>query len=170
MRWLERLTSGKQAGSGQNADGAQVEGAGAEAFPRAPLRSDAPLANPLLLPPLTLAYVGDAVFELYVRNRLVALGRIRVGDLHKAAVRYVRASAQARTLTEIASTLSDDELDVVRRGRNAKSHAAPKGSDASEYAASTAFETLLGYLYLSGRDERLGRILETAAQYVEHEE
>lgn len=132
-----------------------------------PLQPESPMKNPLLLPPLTLAYMGDAVYELYVRRRLLEQGHVRVGDLHKTAIKYVRARAQAAAIAELHPSLSEQEQDVVRRGRNAKSHAAPKGSDAAEYAASTSFETLAGYLYLAGRIDRLEEVLAAAARYLE---
>jgi ribonuclease-3 family protein len=138
-------------------------------FPPVPLPSRPELKNPLLLPPLSLAYVGDAVYELFVRQRLLTLGHVRVNDLHKSAVRYVRANAQARALAALGPSLTEEEQDVARRGRNAKSHAAPKGSDAAEYAASTAFETLVGFLYLSGRAERLAEVLAATATYLEQQ-
>jgi len=132
-------------------------------FPQEPLQMLQPMKNPLLLPPLTLAYVGDSVYELFVRRRLIELGHMRVNDLHRSAVRYVRARAQAAALAALQPGLSEDEQDVARRGRNAKGHAPPKGSDAAEYAAATAFETLVGYLYLAGRTQRLGEVLAAAA-------
>jgi ribonuclease-3 family protein len=132
-----------------------------------PLQMVQPMKNPLLLPPLTLAYLGDAVYELYVRRRLLELGHVRVGDLHKTAVRYVRAAAQAKAVAELLPTFTKEEQDVVRRGRNAKGHAAPKGSDAAEYAASTSFETLAGFLYLAGRYERLEQVLAAAVRHLE---
>jgi ribonuclease III family protein len=144
-----------------------VEAEVSDDFLPGPLQMDQPMKNPLLLPPLTLAYVGDAVYELFVRRRLLESGHVRVNDLHKTAVRYVRAAAQAKAVAELLPTFSEEEQDVVRRGRNAKSHAAPKGSDAAEYAASTSFETLAGYLYLAGRYERLAQVLEAAAKYLE---
>jgi ribonuclease-3 family protein len=134
------------------------------------LRPGAPMSNPLLLPPLTLAYVGDAVYELYIRRRLLAQGHVRVGDLHRTAVRYVRAKAQAAAVAEIMPMLSPEEQDVVRRGRNAKGHAAPRSADAAEYAAATAFEALAGYLYLAGRFDRLEEVLAASARYLETEE
>lgn len=125
--------------------------------------------NPLLLPPLSLAYVGDAVFELFVRQRVLMLsGGVKAGTLHKAAMSYVRATVQARALADLHPALTEQEQDVVRRGRNAKGHAAPKSADRAEYAASTAFEALVGYLFLSGREERLREVLATVARYVEH--
>ncbi len=136
-------------------------------FLQDPLRFEPEMKNPLLLPPLTLAYVGDAVYELFVRARLLQQGHVRVNDLHRTAVRYVRARAQAAALAELYPTLTEEEQDVVRRGRNAKTHAAPKGSDAAEYAQSTSFEALVGYLYLAGREERLQEVLVAAAAHLE---
>lgn len=138
-----------------------------KSMPQGPLWPAKFMENPLLLPPLTLAYVGDGVYEVYVRNRLMELGHVRVGDLHKQAVKYVRAKAQAGALAELMPTLSEVEQDVVRRGRNAKGHAAPKGSDPVEYAAATSFETLVGYLYLAGREERMAEVLAAAIRYLE---
>lgn len=128
-----------------------------------------PIENPLLLSPLTLAYVGDAVYELYVRGRLLDQGHLKVDDLHKTAVRYVRAHAQAAALAALSPGLTAQEQDVVRRGRNAKSHAAPKGTDPAEYAASTSFEALVGYLYLGGREARLEELLAAASEYLEQQ-
>jgi len=127
-----------------------------------------PMENPLLLSPLTLAYVGDAVYELFVRERLLEEGHLRVHDLHKTAVGYVRASAQAAALAALMPELAADEQDVVRRGRNAKGHAAPPGSDPVEYSAATSFEALLGYLYLGGRRERLAELMDAAFDVLAH--
>ena len=138
-------------------------------FPLGPIRVPEPVANPLELPPLSLAYLGDSVYELFVRSRLLDRGLVRVGRLHRAAVGYVRARGQAQALAAILPSLSPEEQEIVRRGRNAKSHAAPKGSNPAEYAAATAFETLLGYLYLAGREERLGQVLAAAAAFIEGE-
>lgn len=138
-------------------------------FPPEVLQPDNPMKNPLLLPPITLAYLGDSVYELYVRTRLLERGFVKVNDLHKHAVGYVRARAQAQALEMLRPTLSEEEADVARRGRNAKSHAAPKSSDAAEYAASTAFETLVGFLYLAGRHERLGEVLKAVSDHLEQQ-
>ncbi|MBP2018383.1 ribonuclease-3 family protein [Symbiobacterium terraclitae] len=127
------------------------------------------LSNPLELPPLTLAYLGDALYEAFVRERLLDLGHVRVNDLHRQALRYVRATAQAGILQHLLPALTEEEQDVVRRGRNAKGHAAPKSADAAEYAASTGFEALLGYLHLAGREERLQQLLQAAAAHVEEQ-
>ncbi|MFZ5816978.1 MAG: Mini-ribonuclease 3 [Bacillota bacterium] len=125
------------------------------------------MENPLLLPPLTLAYLGDSIYEAFVRERMLDRGIVKVNDLHKATMKYVRATAQAEILEALLPSLSEQERDVVRRGRNAKGHAAPKSAEAADYAASTGFEALIGYLHLAGRTERLGEVLEAAARHVE---
>ena len=124
------------------------------------------LANPLTLPPLTLAYLGDALYEAFVRERLLERGYVRVNDLHRHALRYVQATAQAAILARLMPELTEQEQDVVRRGRNAKGHAAPKSADPAEHAASTGFEALLGYLHLAGQEERLAQLLRAAAALV----
>ena len=109
---------------------------------------------------LELAYLGDTVYDLYVRRRLVVTGG-RMKDLHRAAVSQVRASAQSEALTRIEAILTEEEQGVVRRARNAK-QSVPKSATPGEYHRATAFEALLGFLYLLGRYERLEEILTTA--------
>lgn len=118
--------------------------------------------NVVNTPNLTLAYMGDVVYELFIREKLVRSGKAKVNDLHKTAIRYVRAEAQAEVLRAIESSFDPDEQAVVRRGRNAKSGRPPKNADLMDYRLATAFEALLGYLYLSGRTERLQEVLEMA--------
>lgn len=125
------------------------------------------MENPLLLPPLTLAYLGDSIYEAFVRERMLERGIVKVNDLHRASMKYVRATAQAQILEVLLPTLSEQEQDVIRRGRNAKGHAAPKSAEAADYSASTGFEALIGYLYLAGRSDRLSEVLQAAAQCVE---
>lgn len=122
--------------------------------------------RPELLPPLTLAYVGDAVYELYVRQYLLVSGKIRVKGLHEAAVSYVRAGAQAAVLRHFSPELTELEQEVVRRGRNAKGQN-PRRIDPAEYAMATAFEALVGYLHLAGHRERLERLLAEAVHLLE---
>lgn len=122
--------------------------------------------RPELLPPLTLAYVGDAVYELYVRQHLLVSGKIRVKGLHEAAVSYVRAGAQAAVLREFLPNLTEVEQEVVRRGRNAKGQN-PRRCDPAEYAMATAFEALMGYLHLAGQQERLAQLLAAAVNHLE---
>jgi ribonuclease-3 family protein len=111
------------------------------------------------LNPLVLAYLGDAVYELFVRCGLVARGYTRVGLLHQEATNLVRATCQARFLHEIEGSLTEEEIRVMKRGRNAKSGHVPRSAEVVEYRWSTGFESLIGYLYLKGRFERLEEIL-----------
>lgn len=111
------------------------------------------------LPALVLAYVGDAVYELAVRGHLVNAGLVKVNRLHSEAVKYVNAAAQARVLKHLETILTGEEAAVVRRGRNAKPPHTPRGPGVLEYRHSTAFESLIGYLYLKGDAARLQEIL-----------
>lgn len=109
----------------------------------------------LMFNPLQLAYIGDTVWDLLVRRRLVMAG-LNVHAMHKAASGSVNAGAQAHWLSLIQDALSPDESDLVRRGRNAHSkHPVPKNQSAADYAQATGFEALIGFLYLTGNQERL---------------
>lgn len=105
---------------------------------------------------LELAYIGDAAFELAVRTRL--LGGGSNGGMHRRAKQYVSAHAQSEALLKLTPLLTEDELAVVRRGRNAKSRSHPKNADLAEYHGATAFEALWGYLYLAGESDRLDEL------------
>ena len=118
--------------------------------------------------PVVLAYVGDAVFSLAVRLMLVAREPDKVGVLHDVGARFVSARCQAKAYEALAPYLSDEEAAVAKRGRNAKS-SVPKSASVSEYRYSTAFESLLGWLYLSGREERLFDLIETAMAVIRAE-
>lgn len=109
--------------------------------------------------PLTWAYVGDAVYELYIRTHLVNTTKLKPHMLHIEAIKYVKAEAQAKLLKNIYDQLTDDEKEIVRRGRNAQNHHLPKNATPEEYSKATAFEALIGYLYLTKEDERLKEIL-----------
>lgn len=111
-----------------------------------------------IMSPLTWAYIGDCVYELYIRNKLVNETNLKPHKLHIEAIKYVKAKSQAEKLKEIYETLTEEEKDVVRRGRNAQNHHLPKNSNVQEYMYSTAFEALIGYLYLTKQNERLGEI------------
>ena len=108
--------------------------------------------------PLVLAYIGDAVYELYVRRQLVSSHNIQVDKLHKMAVSIVNSSAQAKNFHKIESKLTEEEMNIFKRGRNAKS-SVPKNSDMSEYKTATGLETLIGYIYLCGDKNRLDEIM-----------
>ena len=116
-----------------------------------------------------LAFVGDAVFALFVRERLMNRVAGSAHRLHALSTRYVKASAQARIVHTIHDVLTEEEQAVYRRGRNAKSATMPKNADMQEYRVATGFEALLGFLRLSGRQERLDEILEMAAAVVEQQ-
>jgi ribonuclease-3 family protein len=107
---------------------------------------------------LALAFVGDSVFDLFIRTMLVGSGK-KVRDLHKEAVSYVKASAQAAILKSLEPKLTPKERDIARNARNAKVNTVPKNADIMDYHYSTAFEALLGHLYLAGQIERLHEIL-----------
>lgn len=121
---------------------------------------------------LALAYMGDAVYEMAVRKRLLAKGLTRPNDLHRGAVRYVNANAQASVVTHWLETgvLSEEEEAIVRRGKNAKSGSIPKRTDVHTYRYSTAFEALIGYTYLIERRDRLEELIEQAFIRLETEQ
>ena len=111
-----------------------------------------------LLSPLQLAFVGDSVHALLARTRLMQVER-RMNDMHKLATRQVNAVSQHQALERLLPHLTEDELDIVRRGRNAHSkHGVPKSATVEDYSAATALEALYGYLYMSGQMTRLKEI------------
>ena len=128
--------------------------------------------EPEQLSGLTLAYMGDAVMENYVRYRLISQGHVRPNKLHKNSTKYVSAKAQADILTTLFETnyLTEKEHSITMRGRNAKSGTIPKNTDLKTYSFSTAFEALLGYLYLTDQSERLDQVMERSFQYIEGKE
>jgi ribonuclease-3 family protein len=110
--------------------------------------------------PLVLAYIGDAVYEMFVRTLLASSGSMQVAKLHKKAINYVKAKSQAEILAAIEEMLTPDEQDIVRRGRNTKSATVPKNADIGDYRYATGLEALVGYLYLTGSIDRLMEILD----------
>ena len=121
-------------------------------------KKDEPEVN--LMPPLTWAYVGDCVYELYIRTKLVNETKLKPHALHIEAIKHEKAKAQAETLKRIYDDLTEKEQEIVRRGRNAENHHLPKNANVQEYMYSTAFEALIGYLYLTKQNVRLKEILE----------
>ena len=107
---------------------------------------------------LGLAHMGDGVYELLCRSYLCAQGGATVKRLHKEAVELVRASAQAKFAEKLLPYLTQEEQDYYRRGKNAHSHAAPKGATPQEYAKATGLETLFGALFLAGKQARLNEL------------
>lgn len=115
--------------------------------------------NAHLYSPLVLAYVGDAVYEIYIRTLLVSEGNLPVYKLHKKSISYVKAKSQSDIIHGIINSLTPEEQEIVRRGRNAKSGTIPKNADVGEYKYATGFESLIGYLYLKGDFNRLVEVL-----------
>lgn len=126
--------------------------------------------NPRLMNPLVLAYVGDGVYELLIRQHLASSANHRPNQIHKLATRYVSAKSQAKTLELWLPLLSEEEKDVVRRGRNAKSGTSPRNTDVLIYRHSTAMECLVGYLYCIGRSDRIQELMELVLNPVENAE
>lgn len=121
-------------------------------------RSPLDVREALMISPIRLAYIGDAVYDLLVRTGLV-FGGGKAGAMHREAIARVNAAAQAKALARIAGMLDETEADVVRRGRNAHAHhGVPKRADAADYKQATGLEALLGYLYLTGQTARLSQL------------
>jgi len=114
-----------------------------------------------------LAYIGDSVYELLLREQVLAAGQVNADRLHQSAVKYVRAEAQANALKELLEQLTVDEVALVKRARNKKITSKPKNADPVVYKWATAFEALIGYLYLSKKINRLEDIINIALEYIE---
>lgn len=114
----------------------------------------------------TLAFLGDAIYETYVRLHII--GRMQAGAdrLHRAAVKYVRAESQAEAVKQLLDSLSEEELSLVKRARNKRSATKPKNADPVSYKWATAFEALIGYLYLAGNKERMEEIINAAMESI----
>lgn len=111
------------------------------------------------LNPLIWAYVGDAVYELYIRSYIVSMGRKTSNDLHRESIKYVKAHAQSEYLEVIIPELNEDEQYIVRHTRNTKSYHVPKNAEVIDYRRATALEGLIGYLYLTKNFTRLDEIM-----------
>ena len=111
------------------------------------------------LSPLVLAYIGDSVFEVFIRTSLIIDTSSSVHKLHKRSIEFVKAKAQSDRVHRISEFLTLEEQNIVRRGRNAKSGTIPKNADVTEYKYATGFESLLGFLYLKKDYKRLLEIL-----------
>ena len=122
--------------------------------------------NVKMLSPLVWAYVGDSVYELYVRVHLTNTSNAKPHKLHLESIKYVKAKAQAELLEKIKDSLTEEELDIVRRGRNTENHHVAKNASVADYSLSTGFEALIGYLYLTKQDERLKEILDVCSRNI----
>ncbi|BBH23977.1 mini-ribonuclease 3 [Paenibacillus baekrokdamisoli] len=121
-----------------------------------------PTKAPHLLNPVVLAYIGDSVFELLVRQYLVSQPNHKLHHLHKHATQFVSAKAQCALLEKWQPFLTEEEKDIAKRGRNAKSGTPPKNADTADYRQATALECLVGYLYYAKRSERLRELMAIA--------
>ena len=117
--------------------------------------------------PLTLAYIGDGIFELVVRTVLVERKNTQAEKLHKAATKIVKAETQALLIEAIKEDLTEEELAVYKRGRNAKAVTRAKNATMSEYRRATGFEALMGYLYLKGDMERMMKLIRLGVEKAE---
>ena len=107
------------------------------------------------LSPLTLAFIGDAVYEMVIRSIVVERANRAANELHKRTVKYVNAGVQSAMIESLQEEMTEDELAVYKRGRNAKSHTSAKNASIQDYRRATGFEALMGYLYLSGQTARM---------------
>ena len=116
--------------------------------------------------PLALAYIGDAVYDLVIRTIVVERGNKSANNLHKQTVAYVNARVQARMADALQSELTEEEETVYHRGRNAKSYTSAKNASVIEYRKATGLEALCGYLYLTGRQERMLQLIRAAIEQI----
>mgnify|MGYP003571428350 CR=1 FL=1 len=113
-----------------------------------------------MMSPLVWAYMGDAVYEQFIREYIINQGVSKNGAYHKKAIKYVSANAQVKILKELENCLTEEEKDIVRRGRNSNPHSHAKNADIVDYKWATGFEALIGYLYLTKQTERLNQLFE----------
>lgn len=119
---------------------------------------------------LSLAFIGDAVYEILVREHLLEHGSLQVGKLHKMAVEMVRASFQANVFDFLEPIVSEEENGILHRGRNASATHIPKGANAIEYRKATGVEALFGWLYLEQKNERINELFEMILEHSKKEE
>lgn len=123
------------------------------------------ITNPKLLNPLSLAFIGDGVYEIMVREYIIKMhGSLSANKLHKHAVKLVCATAQSEVYGILEGIITEEEMDIMKRGRNANSTTSPKNANPSDYRRATGVEALWGYLYLSGKEERLNQLFNTFIQ------
>ena len=115
--------------------------------------------------PQVLAFIGDAVYSLYVRNLIATNNDGKSGELHKLSTKYVKAKSQSETIEKLLPLFNETEMEVFKRGRNYKTQSVAKNSSVQEYHRATGFEAVIGYLYLSGQIERLNEFLRIGVEY-----
>ncbi|MDD2627553.1 MAG: ribonuclease III domain-containing protein [Clostridia bacterium] len=114
----------------------------------------------------TLAYLGDAVYELYVREHLVRNSREKASKLHVKSIKYVNASAQEYIIGKIYEALTNEEQNIYKRGRNAEAHTTPKNTDVISYKKATGFECIIGYLYITRQKRRLEDVIRESIRII----
>ena len=117
--------------------------------------------DPRTYSPLVLAYIGNAVYELLIRTKVINHGSMQVNKMHKKSASLVKAETQANIIKAIQDDLTEEELAVFRRGRNAQVHSIPSHASRAQYSTATALEALFGWLYLSGQRQRASDLFET---------
>lgn len=118
---------------------------------------------------LALAYLGDAVLEIYIRDYVIRMGKTKIDQLHRSAVKFVNAKAQSKVYDSIQSLLKEDEMVILRKGRNAKKNI-PKNVEMVDYRKSTGVEALLGYLFLKGDSDRIKELVNYIISAIEGSE
>lgn len=119
--------------------------------------------------PLSLAYIGDAVYEVYVRSYVMSRGNMPVNKLHRASTHYVSAKAQSVIIHSIMDSLTEEEIAVFKRGRNAHSYTSAKNADIVDYRHATGFEALIGYLFILRRYDRINEIVKMSVDAADNE-
>lgn len=117
--------------------------------------------------PLTLAYIGDGVYELVIRTMVVERANRPANELHKLTTKYVKAEAQAKMILALKEELTEEEADVFKRGRNAKPYTTAKNASKADYHKATGFEALMGYLYLTGQTDRMISLIQRGIALME---
>lgn len=120
------------------------------------------------LNPLILAYIGDAIYEIYIRKYLISTQKTLVNQLHKSAIQFVKAESQSFIIHHIIGDLTQEEQIILKRGRNSKSQTIPKHADVSDYRYATGFEALIGYLYLVGEEKRLVDLIAKSIELIQN--
>lgn len=134
------------------------------------MKNDPVKTDPKMMNPAALAYIGDAVYEVHVREHVLVTGQTKARQLHFMSVDYVKAASQAKALREMMrGYLTGEEMSQAKRARNHRSSSVPRHADPVDYKLATAFEALIGYLYLRGDRKRMEDIIGEAIRIIEEE-
>lgn len=119
------------------------------------------------LHPIKLAYIGDAIYEVYIRRYVLANYNLRIRDINKMTIDYVKATSQAYIANQLKPLFTEAEGKIFKRGRNSNSNTTPKNTSRIDYKLATGFESVIGYLYLSGEEDRLDEIISKSIEIIE---